>query len=104
MQVGDKIEIVADHDGPASYVNGTGETIYASDFGIGGFELVQIDALSNDGLNYAYTTITGQSTAGNVGNAVPSVTLRWFVVATGLEVANGIALNTKSIRLQIRGV
>ena len=107
MPIGDKIEIIVDHDGPASYVGGAagGETINASDFGLGGFELVQVDALSNDGLNSVYVTLNSQSTSNaNKANAVTSATLRWFVVATAAEVANGVALNTKSVRLQIRGV
>ena len=109
MPVGDKYEVVVDHDGPASYNNtGTpatsGETINASDLGLGGIELCQVDALSSDGLNYVLVTIVGQSTSGNVGNAVTSVTLRWFVVATNAEVANTVNLSGKSVRLQIRGV
>jgi len=107
LPIGDKIEIVVDHDGPASYLGGAGngETIFASDFGLGGFELVQVDALSSDGLNQVMVTLTGQSTSvANKANAVASATLRWFVVATAAEVANAVALNTKSIRLQIRGV
>jgi len=107
LPIGDKIEIIVDHDGPASYTGGAagGETINASDFGLGGFELIQCDALSSDGLNTVFPTLTGQSTsAANKANAVTSATLRWFVTATGAEVANGVALNTKSVRLQIRGV
>jgi hypothetical protein len=106
-QVGAKLEIVVDHDGPASYVGGAagGETINASDFGIGGFELVQADHLSSDGLNTVFATLTGQSVSPAVlGNPVTSATLRWFVTATGAEVANAVNLTGKSIRLQIRGV
>ena len=110
LPIGDKIEIVVDHDGPASYVNTatfatSGEVINASDFGIGGFELVQVDALSNDGLNYAYVVLSGQSTSTGVkGTLGTQATIHWFVVATGVEVANAVNLSTKSIRLQIRGV
>jgi hypothetical protein len=107
MPIGDKIEIIVDHDGPASYVGGAagGETINASDFGLGGFEVVQADGLSSDGLNSVFVTLTGQSTSGaNKANAVTSATLRWFVVSTAAEVANGVSLTGKSIRLQIRGV
>jgi len=110
LQVSEKLEVIVDHDGPATYVNTntfatSGETINASDFGLGGFELVQVDALSSDGLNYAYVVLVGQSTStANKANAVTSAVIHWFVVATGAEVANGVVLNTKSIRLQIRGV
>jgi hypothetical protein len=113
LDVSEKIEIVVDHDGPASYVNtGTfatsGETINAADFGLGGFELVQIDALSSDGLNIAYAVLTNQSNSntpqGTGANAVPNMVIHWFVFATNTEVANGVNLSGKSIRLQIRGV
>jgi hypothetical protein len=106
----DKIETVVDHDGPASYNNtGTfatsGETINASDFGLGGFELVQVDALSSDGLNYAYVILTGQSITGaNKGNVGVQAVIHWYVLLTNVEVANAINLSGKSIRLQIRGV
>src|ERR1700678_2878105 len=107
-QISDKLEVVVDHDGPASYNNtGTfatsGETINASDFGLGGFELVQIDALSSDGLNYGYVVLVGQSTSVG-GNAVPTAVIHWYVLATNVEVANAQNLSTKSLRLQIRGV
>lgn len=107
--LGAKYEIIVDHDGPASYNNtGTGltsgETINASDFGLGGIELIQADSISSDGVNTVYPTIINQSTSGPQGNAVPTATLRWFVTATGAEVANAVNLSGKSIRLQIRGV
>jgi hypothetical protein len=108
MPVGEKLELVVDHDGPASYVNtgtfsSSGEIINASDFGLGGFELCQIDALSSDGLNYGYVVLNGQSTSVG-GNAVPTATIHWYVLATNVEVANAQNLSTKSLRLQIRGV
>lgn len=109
-QFGNKVEIVADHDGPASYNNtGTfatsGEIINASDFGLGGFELVQVDALSSDGLNYAYVVLVGQSTSsGNKGNVGTQAIIHWYVLSTNVEVANTVNLAGKSIRLQIRGV
>ena len=110
LQVADKLEIVVDHDGPASYVNTntfatSGEVINASDFGLGGFELVQVDALSSDGLNYAYVVLSGQSTSTGVkGTLGTQATIHWYVLSTNVEVANAVNLSTKSIRLQIRGV
>lgn len=109
-QVGAKLEVIVDHDGPASYANGgtpstSGEVINASDFGLGGFELVQCDHLSQDGLNDVFAQLVNQSAPGDtIGNAVPTARLRWFVTSTGAEVANAVNLSTKSIRLQIRGV
>jgi hypothetical protein len=42
-----------------------------------------------------------QSTSGS-GNALPSFVVRWFVLATGAEVANAVNLSTKSIRIRLR--
>lgn len=105
--VGVKTEMVFDHDGPASYNNtGTaltsGETINASDLGYGGVDFAEVDSLSSDGLNYCYVMILNQSTSGPSGNATPSFVVRWFVVATGAEVANAVNLSAKSIRVRAR--
>lgn len=105
MPVGDKLELVIDHDGPASYSNvvsssGTGDVINASDLGVGGFEDVNADGLSSDGLNYVYATPVG----GGGGNAVTQLQLRWIVLSTNAEVANATNLSGKSIRLRIRAV
>lgn len=99
--------VIVDHTGQTSYNNtGTfatsGETILASDFGLGGFDYIQADMISNDGLNYAQIVPT---TAGAVGGvAVPSAVLHWYVLATNAEVANAQNMSTKCIRLFIIGV
>lgn len=105
MQVGDKIEVVVDHDGPASYSNvntnsGTGDVINASDLGVGGFEDVNADGLSSDGTNYVFATPIG----GGGGNAVTQLQLQWYVRSSNAEVANAVNLSGKSIRLRIRCV
>jgi hypothetical protein len=108
--VGAKYELIVDHDGPASYNNtGTfatsGEVLNASDFGFGGFETVDPQGLSSDGLNYVWIQLPNQSTsADNIGNAVPTCRIHWYVAATNAEVANTVNLAGKSIRLQIRAV
>lgn len=103
--MGAKIEIIVDHDGPASYNNtGTfatsGETINAIDFGIGGFETVDANSLSSDGLNYVWIDLIGDGP----GIACIGAVLHWYVASSNLEVANAVNLSGKSIRLQIRGV
>lgn len=105
MQVGAKMEVVIDHDGPASYANvvvsaGAGDVINAADLGLGGIEDMNADGLSSDGLNFVYATPVN----GGNGNAVPSFQLRWIVLSTNAEVANAVNLSTKSVRLRIRGV
>lgn len=107
MPNGAKYDLIVDHDGPSSYAGGAsgGETINASDFGLGGIETIEIPMLSNDSLTSAIATLTGQSiSTGNIGNAVTQAKIRYFVVATGAEVANAVDLSAKSFRLQIRGV
>lgn len=104
MPVGDKYEIIVDHDGPASYPNPTpftanGEVINASDFGIGAFETVDPQGLSSDQLNTVLVVVGDGS-----GKASATARIHWFVQVGGAEVANAVNLSTKSIRLQIRGV
>lgn len=113
MPVGEKIDLIIDHDGPSSYTNSgvfstSGETLNASDIGLGGLEMVNAGMLSSDGLNFVQITPTNQSTSttavGTGGNALTSVKIHWYVLASGAEVANGTNLSAKSIRLHIRGV
>jgi hypothetical protein len=107
MPLGSKIEMIIDRDGPASYTGGTSGTdiINASDLGIGGFETVDCTGLSNDGTTSAVATLINMSTSNdNIGNAVPTARIRYFVVATAAEVANAVNLSGKSFRFQIRGV
>lgn len=103
-QVGDKLEVIVDHDGPASYANPTpftanGEVINASDFGLGAFEVVDPMGLSSDQLNTVLCVVGDGS-----GKAATTCRIHWFVQSTGAEVANAVNLSGKSIRLQIRGV
>lgn len=109
MPMGDKYLVVFDHPGPASYSNvstnaGTGDVINASDLGLGGFDNVDVQGPSQDGLAavVCYTPLAG------VGNATPSVQLRWFTYpaaattgANGAEIANATNLNStaKSVRI-----
>lgn len=111
MPIADKYEIICDVDGPASYLNSgavnntSGQPINASDFGIGGFELVDAQSLSSDELNTFLIWLPNQSTSSdNIGNALPTARVYWFVQSTGAQVANAVNLSTKSVRLQIRGV
>lgn len=112
-----KIDIIVDHDGPVSYVNSgsfvtSGDQIFASDFGVGGFEDVGSDMMSNDGVNVV-EVVLGQNIAlgtfmgspGGIqqpGPISPLAVLHWFTSPTrGTEVTNGTPLNTKFVRLRI---
>lgn len=102
--ISDKLELIADHDGPTSYLNPTpftanGEIINASDFGLGGFETVDPMGLSSDQLNTVLAIVGDGS-----GRPATTCRLHWFVQVGGAEVANAVNLSTKSIRLQIRGI
>jgi hypothetical protein len=119
LQTSDKLDLVIDHDGPASYNNtgtfGTsGEQINAADLGIGGFEYVECDDISSDGLN-SIQIVLGATTAGATnlqpapsaqqpGAAVQTFVIHWYVLATGAEVVNAVNLSGKYVRIRIRGV
>lgn len=115
-----KYDIIVDHDGPASYVNtgtfGTsGEQINAADFGIGGWEDVGCDMLSSDAANEVVVapgaTVAGANNlqpapqAGQPGAIFVTAVLHWFTIANrAAEVANGVPLNTKYIRIRMVAV
>lgn len=105
--MGTKRILIIDHDGPTSYTNTgvfstSGETLNALDLGFGGFDYIDSDLLSSDGLNYVQILPVGASTSGNFGTPSASVTIHWIVQASNAEVANGVNLSTKSIRLRVQ--
>jgi hypothetical protein len=83
-----------DHDGPASYTTG-GETINASVFGFK--EVISVDCSGSD--NSAHTTVPVFATKGNP----KSFKLMWIVVATGLEVGNGVSLSARFVKISAYG-
>ena len=110
MHITDKLELMCDHTGPASYSNvvtngGTGDVVNALDFQRGGIEDVAVDAVAASG-NF-FVVVYAAKMKGGV--AVPSVVLRWYNLSqtTGAptsEVANGTNLSAESVRLQLRMV
>lgn len=95
---GNKYVVMIDHTGPSSYNNtgtyGTsGDVINASDLGYGGIEAVLSASQSSDGLNDIVWSAPGS------GVVASSVALHWFVTSTSTEVANGVSLSSKSVRL-----
>jgi len=102
---GSKKISVIDFKGLATYTPG-GEAIYASQFGEGGIDFIElmnkqqisvggdllVAAMSFSGTYYA--TIEVPVTA--VG-AVPRVTIKWYVTATGVE-AGAIDLSAEEVR------
>src|SRR5208283_2536998 len=114
--VGEKYEAMIDVDGPTSYVNSgtfatSGQQINASDFGFGGFEMIGTDDLSSDGVN-TVQVVLGATVAGatnlqpappsSPGVAAQTAVLHWYTSpSSATEVANGVNLSGKYIRLQI---
>jgi hypothetical protein len=111
-QIGDKLLIHFDHDGPTSYVQhvvGTTPTgadiVNASDIGVGGFD--NVDAMMDQtGRLYALVI----PIAGGGGNATQQVMLVWYAAVTatiggqaqtaGSEIVAGTNLSTFSLRIQ----
>jgi hypothetical protein len=116
LQVGDKYWHVFDIDGPASYVNSgtfntSGQQINIADLGFGGFDYVEIDGLSSDGVN-GFSVVLGATVAGalaltptpGAGQSGPAFTtfvLHWYTTASNAtEVSNATNLSTKSARIR----
>lgn len=109
--VGNKYLIMDDHAGPASYTTG-GETFTASQVGLGGIEFIEgmNDIIQGTqqytGVSFSGTFFVNISVATTAAPGVPvsKVTIKWFVVATGAEVANTTNLSGQFVRLRILGV
>lgn len=113
---------IGDIDGQTSYnntgtFNTSGQQINAADFGWGGFEIVDIPALSNDGINeviivFGATNAGGTMAspgAGNFAQAPTSAVLHWYTGIRGVganptEITNGTNLSSKFVRLRLSGV
>lgn len=99
-----KIQVV-DLSGLSTYTPG-GETIQAAQFGQGGIDYVQLmnqklETIGGDMVMVAESFsgtyfVTIEVGAGTVG-AVSSVTIKWYVVATGAE-AGAIDLSAEKVR------
>ena len=81
--------------GPSSYVNGTGQAVYASSFGLRAF-LALIPSMSVSGTYYARWQ-PKSATPNTVGY------LRWYVTATNAEVGNGVSLAAETINIMTFG-
>ena len=92
--VGSLTEVIIDLDGPSSYL-ADGQALNASDLG----------------LRYILCAVAGGSDNGDqfcaVGHAskgsVKSVKVAWFVNTTGAEVANGVDLSARFVRVRVVG-
>ena len=79
-----------DWQGPTSYVNGTGELMTPSAFGSYN-ELLWANASGSQSGNYYGVCFP-------VNSGYTQWYLRWFVVATGVEVANAVNLSAEKLK------
>lgn len=109
---GNKIFEVFDHKGPSSYANigtsgGAGDTINASDFGIGGFDALQVYFSSyTESGNYIVKIFTGHTTTTPtlgpaLGGAFANATLQWFTTAAAFGAISTEATNTTDLSAEI---
>lgn len=94
--------------GPASYTQYTapttgGQLIDSVPNGVKGVDFA-IGSVSSDGLHRAEVVAITSGPAYGQTVARCGVILKWYVVATGAEVAGGVDLSTKTIDLLLVGV
>ena len=96
---GGKQFTVGDYSGVTSYQNGTGDTIYPSTLGFFNAILTPLEvSLDTTGTYYAQFQSTGLGLIGTAGWKI-----RWYVAATGAEVANGTNLSAISVKMSALG-
>ena len=98
MPIGEKVFIVFDHTGPASYVlfvspSTGGDAVNASDLGRGGFDFIDSDM--TDPLGQVYAQV--QPVNGGNGNAIPSVRLIWYSLVTATIGGQAQTANTQIV-------
>ena len=84
------------HAGPASYNSTTGEILSAAEFGFKYFQRLD-GGRTSDGL-YDLKPIN------QVSGPSATVVVRWYVVATGVEVANAVNLSASAAALLAFGL
>lgn len=112
--VGARMQSVFPHRGPGTYVpvvNGTapalptgGDTVQAVEAGLKTFDAV-LGAVSDSGtyrVEAIPKAVSGNISNNNLGQPTTSFTLRWYVVATGVE-AGAIDLSAEIVRLTAFG-
>lgn len=81
--------------GPTSYANGTGQVVYNTSFGIRAFTAL-VPSMSVSGTYFVrWQPKTGTPNAQAI--------LRWFVTATGAEVAGSVNLSAETVNLFVFG-
>ncbi len=95
--------------GPASYTQYTAPTTGGQDVQVGppsgvqSVDWISPSAISSDGLHRADVVQVEASSVNGVSVANTQVILKWYVVATGSEVANAVDLSTTTVTFFILG-
>ena len=85
------IEIIFDHDGPASYTTG-GETLTAASLGYKNIHTVMCSG-SDNGLLMVLPRAS-------VKGITPTIKLVWVTIVGGVEIANAAPLNARFCRIR----
>lgn len=88
-------------NGPASYVNGTGQLMDPHMFSLLFFKTLFCDWLTPDGTYFVRFVAASTGTA--LGLSSTPVYARWYVTATGAEVTNATDLSAEKIRVTAIG-
>lgn len=95
--------------GSNNYQQG-GYTLYASDFGLSGFETfgISFGGRNSNIANAYYAQVTPPANFANANESLASsfnnCTIRWFFNNNSAEVANNTDLSAVAVRIDIRGV
>lgn len=81
--------------GPTSYLNGTGQTIFAKSFGLRSFSWIGCSMSVSGTYFVRFDPVSATPNA--------SAALRWFVTATGAEVANTTNLSAETVIVRTIG-
>lgn len=107
--IGSKLITVVSMVGPASYTQYTapttgGQDVQGAPYGVKVID-VAFGGVTADGLHRAEVVQLESSTVNGLSVGNTRLVLKWYVVATGAEVAGGVDLSTaaKTIRLTIIG-
>jgi len=96
QSIGEVFVSARDITGPASYTTG-GVTLSPQLFALLSFKILLTDMTTPDGTYFARFTAPAGPTFGT--STATAAKMKWFVVATGAEVAAAVNLSTEKIRV-----
>jgi len=102
--IGNKWKVVDERVGPKSYVNGTGQKINASDYGLGGFDFAVPAGVSYSGTYFGRIFWPTSVAPSKLEGAQAYFYIKWYVLSSGNEVTNTTDLSCEILRLDLVGV